>query len=151
VTESRLRAAVAGLALGGAGIAAYLTYTRYSGAPIACSTGGCETVQRSDYAQVAGIPVAVLGLAAYAALLATALVSRPSAAVLGTGVAIVAVVFSAWLLYAQLVLIDAICQWCLANDVVVTLVALASLLRLRLVQLPEQPLRQRPRGVQRQP
>ena len=46
--------------LAGLGIAGYLTYTRYSGAPIVCATGGCETVQHSRYAVVAGIPVAVM-------------------------------------------------------------------------------------------
>ena len=59
MTETRLRAAIAGLALVGLAIAAYLTYTRYSGAQIACATGGCEPVQQSRYAEIAGIPVAV--------------------------------------------------------------------------------------------
>ena len=54
MTESRLRATIAALALTGIGIAAYLTYARYSGTQIACSTGGCETVQHSRYAVVGG-------------------------------------------------------------------------------------------------
>ena len=70
VSDRRLRAAVAGLSLVGLGIAGYLTYTRYSGAQIACATGGCETVQKSSYSTVAGIPVAVLGLVAYAFIFA---------------------------------------------------------------------------------
>jgi uncharacterized membrane protein len=151
VTESRLCAAIGILAVAGAGIAAYLTYTRYSGAPIACATGGCETVQNSDYAEVIGIPVAVLGLGAWIAILVLALVPGPTAAAAGAGLALVAVLFSAWLLYAQLVLVDAVCQWCIANDVVVTLVALASLLRLRAAKSPRRPLRQSPEEVQRSP
>jgi uncharacterized membrane protein len=133
VTEPRLRAAVAVLALVGAGIAAYLTYTRYAGESIYCVAGGggCETVQRSAYAKVAGVPVAVLGLAAYIALLATALVPGRTAAAVGAGLAIAGAAFSAWLLYAQLVLIDAICQWCVANDVVIALAAVATAWRLR--------------------
>jgi uncharacterized membrane protein len=93
--------------------------------------GGCEKVQRSDYAELAGIPVAVLGLCAYAALLATALVPGRSAAAAGAGIAIAGAAFSAWLLYAQLVLIDAVCQWCIANDVVIALAAVVAVLRLR--------------------
>lgn len=50
------------LSLVGAGIASYLVYVRYSHVTIACTTGGCEKVQSSRYAEVAGIPVAVLGL-----------------------------------------------------------------------------------------
>jgi uncharacterized membrane protein len=45
--------------------------------------------------------------------------------------AVVGGVFGAYLLYAQLVLIDAVCQWCVANDVVISLVALACLWRFR--------------------
>jgi uncharacterized membrane protein len=129
VSESRLRAAIATLALAGAGIAAYLTYTRYSGTQIACSTGGCETVQHSRYAVVAGIPVAVIGLAGYAALLATAAFRGATAAALGVGCAIVGVAFAAYLLIAQVALIHAICQWCVASDAVVTVIAAAALWR----------------------
>ena len=56
MSERGLRAAVALLALAGAGIAAYLTYAWYAEAAIACTTGGCETVQSSSYAKLAGIP-----------------------------------------------------------------------------------------------
>lgn len=136
MTETRLRAALAALALAGTAIAAYLTYTRYTGEPIACATGGCETVQRSRYSQVAGIPVAVLGLAAYLVLLAAAAWPGDLAAAVGAAVALAGVAFSAWLLYAQLALIDAVCQWCLANDAVIVLAAVAALARLRAVLSP---------------
>ncbi len=133
MTERRLRAAVGVLALAGLAIAAYLTYVRYAGDTPYCiaGEGGCETVQRSDYAKLAGIPVSVLGLIAYAALLTTALVGGRTAAAVGAGIAISGTAFSAWLLYAQLALIDAICQWCVANDVVIALAAVAAVLRLR--------------------
>jgi uncharacterized membrane protein len=127
--EDRLRTTLAGLALLGAAIAAYLTYTRYSGDRIACTTGGCETVQNSKYAVVAGMPVAVLGLVGYAALLATTAFRGATAAAATLGLAVVAFAFSAYLLVAQLVLIDAICQWCVANDVVISLVTAAALWR----------------------
>ena len=64
------------LALVGIGIAGYLTYLHYAGGSPYCIAGGsgCERVQESEYAKIVGIPVAVLGLVAYAALLVTALV-----------------------------------------------------------------------------
>lgn len=130
MTDARLRAVVAALAVTGLGIAAYLTYARYSGEPLYCATGGCETVQRSRYAVVAGIPVAVLGLAGYVALLASASMRGAGAAAAGVGIAVAAVLFSAYLLVAQLVLIHALCQWCVASDVVVSIVAVAASLRL---------------------
>ncbi len=132
MTEGRLRAAIAVLALAGAGIAAYLTYTRYSGARIACATGGCETVQESSYAKLGGIPVAVLGLAAYTALFVSALSASRLAAAAGAAIALGGVVFSAYLLVVQVAVIDAICQWCLASDVTMVLLAVATVLRLRI-------------------
>lgn len=131
MTERTLRAAIALLSLAGAGIAAYLTYTRYSGARIACATGGCEEVQSSRYAEIAGVPVAVLGLAAYAAVLASALRAGPLAAAAGAAIAVGGVLFSAYLLAIQLAVIDAVCQWCLASDAVMLLLALATGERLR--------------------
>lgn len=143
--ESRLRATIAALALAGAAIAAYLTYARYSGTPIACATGGCETVQHSRYAVVAGIPVAVIGLVGYAALLATAAFRGATAAALGVGCAVIGLAFGAYLLVAQIALIHAICQWCVASDAVVTLIALAALYRYVLI------LRQGPHASSAQP
>ena len=129
MSDRTLRATVAGLALVGLGIAGYLTYTRYSGARIVCATGGCETVQRSSYSTVAGAPVAVLGLVAYAFIFLTALGTSELARVAGATAAIVGVLFAAWLLYAQLALIHAICQWCVASDVVIAALAVFTVMR----------------------
>ncbi len=76
MSERHLRTAVGVLALVGIGIAGYLTYLHYAGGSPYCIAGGsgCERVQESEYAKIVGIPVAVLGLVAYAALLVTALV-----------------------------------------------------------------------------
>lgn len=133
MSEPHLRTAVGVLAMVGLGIAAYLTYVHYAGGSPYCIAGGggCEQVQESEYAKLAGISVAVLGLAAYAAMLTTALVPGPVAAAAGAGVALAGVAFSAWLLYAQLALIDAVCEWCVANDVVIALAAVAAVWRLR--------------------
>jgi uncharacterized membrane protein len=129
MSAGRLRAAIALLALTGAAIAAYLVYTRYSGAAIFCSTGGCETVQSSKYAVVAGVPVAVLGLIGYTAILLTTLVPGAMSAAVGVVFAAIGVAFSAYLLYAQVGPIGAICQWCVANDAVISLVAAGCLWR----------------------
>lgn len=131
MSNRALRAAVAALALVGLGIAGYLTYTRYSGAPIVCATGGCETVQRSSYATIAGVPVAVLGLVAYAFILLTAFGTSEPVRVAGATAALAGVLFAAWLLYAQIALIHAICQWCVSSDVAVVLLAVVTVLRAR--------------------
>ncbi len=134
MSEGRLRVAVGTLAVAGLAVASYLTYARYAGAQLYCATGGCETVQHSSYAVIAGIPVAVLGLAAYLAILGTAIARGPTAAAVGFGLAAAGVAFSAYLLVAQLFLIHAICQYCVASDVLVTLLAVATWARFALAQ-----------------
>ena len=134
MSEGRLRVAVGTLAVAGLAVASYLTYARYAGVQLYCATGGCETVQHSSYAVIAGIPVAVLGLVAYLAILGTAIARGPTAAAVGFGLAAAGVAFSAYLLVAQLFLIHAICQYCVASDVLVTLLAVATWARFALVQ-----------------
>jgi uncharacterized membrane protein len=131
VSERSLRVAVALLALAGLGIAAYLTYARYAHATIVCTTGGCETVQSSDYAEVLGIPVAVLGLVGYAAILVTAFLPGESARLAGAALALGGLVFSVYLIFVQIFPIGAFCVWCLASDLVMLLLAAATVARLR--------------------
>lgn len=138
MSERRLRVAIAVLALAGAGIAAYLLWARYSGTRLACATGGCETVQQSSYAKLVGVPVAALGFGAYAALLASALGGRLWVA-LGAAVALGGLVFSIYLLVVQLAVVDAVCQWCLASDAIMAVLAVATVLRLRLATGAESP------------
>ena len=131
MSDRALRIAVGGLAALGVAVAAYLAYTRYTETAIACTTGGCEVVQRSEYAELIGIPVVVLGLAAYVFLLSTAFVTLELARLTGAVVAVSGALFAAYLLVAQLFVIDAICQWCVASDVVIALLAVTCVLRLR--------------------
>ena len=120
--ETALRVAIAVVAIAGLAVSGYLTAVRYSGGDPACVVGGgCTTVQESEYSELAGIPVAVLGLVAYAALLVAAILPGPAGRALGLFTALVGVGFSAWLTYAELVLIEAICAWCVASAVLITL------------------------------
>ena len=126
----RLRAAIAVACLIGIGIAAYLTYVHYADVAPVCTTGGCEKVQKSKYAELAGVPVALLGLVAYVALLGLAFVRGVDAALAGVFLAIVGVAFSGYLLWAQLGPIGAICQWCIGNDVTIAVVAVLYVVRM---------------------
>ena len=42
---------------------------------LACGSGGCETVQTSEWSRFAGMEVALIGVVGYAALLAVALIA----------------------------------------------------------------------------
>jgi uncharacterized membrane protein len=126
----RLRASIAAAAVIGGAIAAYLTYVHYSHTVPICVNGGCETVQKSKYAELDGIPVALLGLIAYVALIATTFVRGIVPVFASVLLAFVGVAFSGYLLWAQLGPIGAICQWCIGNDVVITVVAVLCVVRM---------------------
>jgi uncharacterized membrane protein len=125
-----MAAAVA--ALVGIALAAYLTRAHYDDGSVVCPIGGgCETVQESEYAEIAGIPVALLGLAAYLVLLGLIVWDSPLARLAAAVIAFVGLVFSGYLLVVQAFVIEAFCIWCLVNDVVIA-PALALLTGLRL-------------------
>jgi uncharacterized membrane protein len=110
-----------GLAVAGLGVAAYLTVVHYSGgAPVCAISHGCETVQHSRYAKLAGVPVAVIGLAGYVAVLALVALDLASTRLAVAGATMVGFGFSAYLTYLELFQIHAICQWCVASAAIMT-------------------------------
>jgi uncharacterized membrane protein len=133
VTDRALRAALAVVAVAGIAVAGYLTYVHYQPDALICtSSGGCETVQESSYAELAGIPVALLGLLAFVAVLALTAWDTPLARTITAAIALVAAAFAVYLVVLQLFVIDAVCTWCMINDlVIVPLLVVLSLLRLR--------------------
>jgi len=131
VTDRRLRLAATALALLGVAIAAYLTYVHYAELEPVCGLGGdCERVQTSEYAEVAGIPVAVLGLGGYLLILASLGVRGEAGLLAGATLALVGFGFSAYLTYREIVTIDAICTWCVASAVVMSALAVVTCVRL---------------------
>jgi uncharacterized membrane protein len=132
LSDRALRLAAAVVALAGIAVAAYLTQAHYDDGSVVCPIGGgCETVQESEYAEIAGIPVAVLGLAAYLVLLGLIVWDSALARLAAAAIALVGLVFSGYLLVVQAFVIEAFCIWCLVNDVVIAPV-LALLTGLRL-------------------
>jgi uncharacterized membrane protein len=127
------------IALAGMFVALYLSLYKlgYIGA-LVCAVGSCEKVQTSRWASLLGAPVAVWGVVFYVVVLAIALVGmRPTLAddrrlslllVLVTGGG---VLFSAWLTYLELFVIDAICQWCVISALLTVALLLVSVLDLR--------------------
>jgi uncharacterized membrane protein len=123
--------AIGAIALVGLGIAAYLTYVHYAGLqPLCLASGGCEKVQSSHWSKLGGIPVATIGLVGYAAILAL-LFAPGELGLAGTAlVALVGFGFSAYLTYVELFRIHAVCQWCVASAVLMTVLAALSVARL---------------------
>jgi uncharacterized membrane protein len=121
VTDRRLRLTAFVLAALGVGVAGYLTYVHYAGIEPVCNIAhGCVKVQTSKYAELAGVPVAVLGLLGYVTILAALAVDGEPGRLAAALTALVGFGFSAYLTYRELFTIDAICQWCVASAVLMT-------------------------------
>jgi uncharacterized membrane protein len=110
------------LATAGFGVAAYLTYVHYAGISPVCTTGGsCEKVQTSIYSRLLGVPVALLGLLGYAAILGTLLARESETTRFATmALTLTGFVFSAYLTYREIYSIHAICEWCVSSAIVLT-------------------------------
>jgi uncharacterized membrane protein len=131
------------LALLGLFDAAYLALERAIGDPGGfCPTGGgCVTVQSSAYSTLLGVPVAYIGVVGYAALLAVALLSLSADEVAGLplpvlllGLASGGVLFSLYLSYLQVVVIGAICFWCVVSALIELGIWVAALFDWRLLR-----------------
>jgi uncharacterized membrane protein len=110
------------LAVLGLGIAAYLTYVHYSGAQVACTAGqSCVKVQTSQWSELAGVPVALIGLVGYLSILASLLApDREESRLVTLGLTMIGFGFSAYLTYRELFSIHAICEWCVSSAVIMT-------------------------------
>jgi len=128
------RMIVAALALAGIFVSLYLTlYKLGIIGELSCSIGSCETVNTSKWSRFLGLPVAAWGLLFYIDVFAISLIGtfprfedeRVISIVL-VAEAAVGVLFSAWLTYLELAVIQAICIWCVTSAVIVTLILVVS-------------------------
>jgi uncharacterized membrane protein len=122
-SERKLQILAALIAIAGIAVATYIAIAESGGGTPKCLAGGhgCETVAKSHYSHLAGINVAVIGIFGYILLLAAAVLPGDVARFGGFLTALVGFGFSAYLTYLELFVIDAICQWCVASAVLMTL------------------------------
>jgi len=120
--EGTLRKLATFAASFGIGVATYIAIADSGGGSPVCLAGGsgCETVANSSYSHLLGVDIAVLGIGAYAVLLAASLLRGDGARMAGFGFALVGFGYSVFLTYLELFKIEAVCQWCLASAVLMT-------------------------------
>jgi uncharacterized membrane protein len=119
------------LAVVGLGVAAYLAYVETQAVTAVCGpVGDCNAVQTSEYAYLFGIPIGVLGVLGYVAILAAWAWGRwqadHRAALALAAMTAFGVLFSIYLTYLEPFVIGAVCAWCLTSSVVMTLLMLVS-------------------------
>ncbi|MEX2107293.1 MAG: vitamin K epoxide reductase family protein [Solirubrobacterales bacterium] len=106
----------------GIGVAVYIAIAEADGGSPVCLAGGggCETVAKSSHSELAGASVAVIGIVGYALLLGAALLRGDAGRMAGFGLSLVGFGFSLYLTFLELFVIDAICQWCVASAILMT-------------------------------
>jgi uncharacterized membrane protein len=120
--EGTLRTIATFCATLGVGVATYIAIADSSGGSPVCLAGGsgCRTVADSSYSHLLGVNVAVYGILGYVLLVAAALLRGDGARMAGFGVSLAGFGFSVYLTYLELFKIEAICQWCVASAVLMT-------------------------------
>lgn len=118
-TVAKLPLLAAAVAVAGLIDAIYLTIHHLNGEKVPCSvTGGCETVLTSSYAEIGGIPIAAFGAIAYFMAFSLAILAafgnRTMWFVFGLQASLMAAT-SLYLIYLQLFVINAICQYCMLS------------------------------------
>ncbi len=132
MSSRTLRITMIVLASIGLCVAAYLTYVHYSGATPVCSIKGnpCSQVQKSQYSKLAGVPVALIGLIGYIAILGSLLAPEGEKARFVTMALILGGFgFSAYLTYRELFTLHKVCEWCVSSAVIMTIMMCLSVWR----------------------
>lgn len=133
----RRRQAIVLLALVGLLVATYLWLYKIGViGTLQCGTGAgsCEYVQASRYAELFGVPVALIGVLGYAALLVVGLLGlqpRFFAArrvrLLLVALASAGFAFTLYLTGVELFVLHAICRWCVASAGIITAIWVLSI------------------------
>ena len=126
-----LRRAMTVLALLGIALATYLTIVHYAGLKPACTAGqACIKVQTSQWSELSGVPVALIGLIGYIVIVGALLApDREETRLAVLGLTMVGFGFSAYLTYRELFSIHAICEECATSAVIMTILLICAVYR----------------------
>lgn len=125
------------LATVGAAISGYLTYVHFNIDALVCAGGGCEIVQQSQYSEIMGIPVALMGLLMFLTVVALIVVRdrlAEYAYLANAGIMVLLVsslIYFGYLTYLEANVIHAWCQWCVATSIVALILFIVEAFRMR--------------------
>jgi uncharacterized membrane protein len=130
--EGTLRGIAVFAATVGVGVATYIAIADSGdGSPI-CIGGseGCRTVAESSHSHLLGVNIAIFGIGGYLLLLGMALLRGDGARMGGFLLALVGFGYSVFLTYLELLVIDAVCQWCVFSAVLMTVLFAVNAVRM---------------------
>jgi uncharacterized membrane protein len=99
-------------------------------------SGDCKTVNASRFSEVNGIPVAVIGIAGYASILAMLLLEkrvdflRKNATMILFAFGLMGFLFTLYLVYVEVAILKAYCPFCVTSQIAMTLIFILSVIRL---------------------
>jgi uncharacterized membrane protein len=127
---------IALISLAGLADSIYLTIEHISGRSVKCTiVSGCSEVLSSPYATVEGIPLALIGAAAYFSVFSLATLAAFEYRLAGSLLTLlVGLMFltTLWLLYLQAFVIGHFCQFCLVSALVTTILTVLVLIARKL-------------------
>lgn len=110
---------------------AYLVWKYYTGDPLSCSLiEGCNIVAASSYSKILGIPLSLIGLGYYIVITVLSLCSHFIRTDLlrrsMLAVALLGFISSAYFMYLQVFVINALCQYCIISAGISVLLLIAT-------------------------
>ncbi len=135
--DKRLSRLALALTIIGLLVSIYMTIFKITSNDKMCiGSKDCSVVNASIYSEVNGIPVAVIGVAGYLALLAVQWLERKpgffqeNGSMIFFALSVTGFLFTLYLIYVEIVLIKAYCPFCITSQVTMTLIFILSVIRL---------------------
>lgn len=115
----------------------YLVWVKYTDQYALCGPiGNCESVNTSQYSEIYGIPIALLGAGAYFVVIVLLLLEDRNELIheyspmLVFGISLIGVIYSIYLTYIEIAVLRAICPYCVISAIVLVLLLVLSTIRL---------------------
>lgn len=134
--DKRLTQFIVALAILGVLVSIYMTIYKVTANDNMClGSGDCSTVNASRYSEVNGIPVALIGVLGYAAIIGILWLERKNeffaanGSMILFGISLLGFFFTVWLVYVEIALLKAICPFCVTSQITMTIIFILSIIR----------------------
>jgi len=134
--DKRLIQITVALAILGLLVSIYMTIYKVTANDSMClGSGDCSTVNASRYSEVNGIPVALIGVLGYAAIIGIHWLERrneffeANGSMIFFGISLIGFLFTLWLVYVEITILKALCPFCVTSQITMTIIFILSIIR----------------------